>query len=52
MKTRMPRKPAADRRRIMRSIIAHHDMDLPVGWDVRINGAEELQELAAAMPTM
>ena len=48
----MPDEPVLDGGRLVRAVVVHHEVDVQPGWHVGLDGAQELQELAAAMPTM
>ena len=52
MEARVARKPSLYRRRLVRAVIVHDQMDVQCRWHALIDGAQELQELAAAMAPM
>jgi hypothetical protein len=41
-----------DRGRLVRAVIVHFQKHIELRWHVRLNGAQKLQEFAAAMASM
>ena len=49
METWMASQPGIDRGGLVRAVVIHHQMDVQLGRHVGLDGAQELQEFAAAM---
>lgn len=49
MEARMTRKPGAHRRRLVRVVIAHDQMNVQFGRNAVLDGAQKFQELGGAM---
>ena len=49
MKPPVAGKPGLDGRGFVRAVVVHHQVDVQIGRHTRFDGAQELQELAAAM---
>src|SRR6185436_6988397 len=52
MKTRMACKPSLHRRGLVRAVVIHDQMNIELRRHALIDGAQKLQEFAAAMPPM
>ncbi len=52
VKARVPSEPGLDRRRLVRSVVVHDQVDVQHRRHVGLDGAKELQEFAAAVPAM
>ena len=49
MKPRVASEPGLDRGRLVCAVVVHHQVDVQIGRHIRFDGAQELEELAAAM---
>src|SRR5580765_6248668 len=52
VESRIAGKPGPDRRRLGGAVVVHHEMDVQAGRNVGLDGAQEPQELAAAVPAV
>ena len=52
VESRIAGKPGPDRRRLVGAVVVHHEMDVQAGRNVGLDGAQELQELTAAVPAV
>ena len=52
MESRIAGKPGPDCRRLVGAVVVHHEMDVQAGRNVGLDGAQELQELTAAVPAV
>ena len=52
MESGMANKPVPDCRRLMGTVVVHHEVDVQVSWNGRFNSAQELRKFTAAMTAM
>ena len=49
MESRVACEPGLDRGRLVGGVVVHHEMDIELRWQVGVDRAQELQELAATV---
>jgi hypothetical protein len=52
VKARVPGEPVLDGGRLVRAVVVHHQVDVQRSWHVGLDGAQELQEFAAAVASV
>lgn len=48
----MTGEPVENGRCLVRAVVIHHQVNIQIAWHGCFDGAQEFQELAAAMPSM
>ena len=52
MESRVACEPGSDPGRFVSAVVVHHEVDIHLRWHVGFDGAQELQEFAAAVPAV